>query len=487
MFHIGMIRLLLLAQLFLVIAHGADTKPNIVLLMADDQGWGETGYNGHPQLKTPHMDAMAASGLRFDRFYAAAPFCSPTRAAVMTGRHPNRSGVFGPNWSTRPEEVTVASILKAGGYSTGHFGKWHIGAVKKECPTSPLRMGFDESLAHDNFFELNPTFSRNGETPEPFQGESSEILVKEALKFIGKAKAQERPFFTVVWFGSPHDPYHALPEDQALYAHLKDDPLERRFAEIAMDRAIGNMRAGLKEMGLHENTLVWHKSDNGLTHEGLGKGAAQRAFNGGLREHKGTLYEGGIRVPSVIEWPAAITHGRRTNVLAVSSDILPTLLELTGLKHPVPDRVLDGRSLAPWITGTAKSELRGSAVGFWQFDSKGESKNPSWMPEELTLGTTPTVREKKIIPFRNYQHPTPATENFNGGAAWIDWPWKIIWPKKGGTAFELYHLEHDPLEKQNLAQAEPERVTALTTALHTWQASVERSLSGADYAPKSAQ
>jgi arylsulfatase A-like enzyme len=476
-----MIRTLFLCFFFTGLL-AASERPNIILLMADDQGWGEVGYNGHPHLKTPHLDQMAASGLRMDQFYAAAPFCSPTRAAVMTGRHPNRSGVFGPNWSTRPEEVTIAAILKAAGYRTGHFGKWHIGAVKKDCPTSPNRMGFDESLAHDNFFELNPTFSRNGMEPETFQGESSEILVREALRFITADGEVTRPFFTVIWFGSPHDPYHALPEDAALYAHLNDDALARRLAEItAMDRAIGQLRDALAKNGMRENTLVWHKSDNGITYEGLGKGAAERVFNGGLRERKGTLYEGGLRVPCVLEWPAVIKSPRRSQVLAVSSDILPTLLDLTGLKHPVPDRVLDGRSLAPWIHGSAKDEVRGHPIGFWQYDSRAEMKNAPWMPEELMLGTTPTVRENKVIPFKNFHHPIPATENFGGGAAWIDWPWKLVKQKNKKGAFELFHLERDPGETTDLMLSEPEQVSRLTSALHVWQASVERSLSGADY------
>ncbi|MHC4285369.1 MAG: sulfatase-like hydrolase/transferase, partial [Planctomycetota bacterium] len=133
-------------------AKSTGRRPNIVLIMSDDQGWGETSYNGHPHLKTPVLDEMASSGLRLDRFYAASPVCSPTRASCMTGRHANRSGAFGAGWSTRPEEVTIAQILKDAGYRTAHYGKWHIGAVKKGSPVSPNNMGFDESFSHDNFF-----------------------------------------------------------------------------------------------------------------------------------------------------------------------------------------------------------------------------------------------------------------------------------------------------------------------------------------------
>ena len=137
----------------------AQNRPNIILLMGDDHGWEETGYNGHPYVHTPILDDMAASGLRFDRFYAAHPSCSPTRGSVLTGRHPNRYGTFAPNWSIRPDEITIADLLQEAGYATGHFGKWHVGPVKSDSPTNPGAMGFDEWLSHDNFFELNPILS----------------------------------------------------------------------------------------------------------------------------------------------------------------------------------------------------------------------------------------------------------------------------------------------------------------------------------------
>ena len=144
--------------------------PNFVLLMGDDHGWDEVGFNGHPFVKTPVLDEMAANGLRFDRFYSGHPSCSPTRGSFLTGRHPNRYGTFSPNWSIRPEETSIAHLLKKAGYACAHFGKWHLGPVKKESPTNPGNMGFDEWLSHDNFFELNPVLSRNGETPRKIEG-----------------------------------------------------------------------------------------------------------------------------------------------------------------------------------------------------------------------------------------------------------------------------------------------------------------------------
>ncbi|MFZ5833181.1 MAG: sulfatase, partial [Planctomycetota bacterium] len=203
-----------------------DQRPNIILLMGDDHGWEETGYNGHPYLKTPVLDEIAATGLRFENFYAAHPSCSPTRGSFLTGRHPNRYGTFTPGSSIRPQEITIAHVLGKAGYECGHFGKWHLGPVKAASPTNPGAMGFHEWVSHDNFFELNPSLSRMGGPPEVIQGESSEIIVQEALRFMDRAQRKNKPFFTVVWFGSPHEPYSGLPEDLALY-----DDLPAKYAD----------------------------------------------------------------------------------------------------------------------------------------------------------------------------------------------------------------------------------------------------------------
>ena len=166
--------------------------PNIILMMSDDHGWEETGYNRHPHVKTPVLDEMAASGLKFEHFYAAHSSCSPTRASFLTGRHPNRMGTFRPGFSLRPEEITIAHLLAKSGYHCMHLGKWHVGAVKAASPVKPGAMGFHEWLSHDNFFEMNPSFSHNGGPPEIFEGESSEILIREAIA--GLARTTNRPF-----------------------------------------------------------------------------------------------------------------------------------------------------------------------------------------------------------------------------------------------------------------------------------------------------
>jgi arylsulfatase A-like enzyme len=284
-----------LALLLLLIGFSLESKspkPNVILLMGDDHGWEEVGYNDHPYVKTPYLDEMASAGLRLDNFYAQ-PTCSPTRGSVLTGRHPNRYGIFRPGYSIRPKETTLAHLLKDAGYATAHFGKWHVGPVKQSSPTNPGAMGFEHWLSHDNFFEMDPVFSLNGGPPKKIYGESSEILIDEAMKYIEKKKEAEQPFLLVIWYGSPHEPYSGLETDLELYRDLPEkysnrqvsltsnetglrvkrplrDVLIERYAEItAMDRSIGKLRNGLKTLGLKNNTLLWYCGDNGIPPSGL--------------------------------------------------------------------------------------------------------------------------------------------------------------------------------------------------------------------------
>ncbi len=460
----------------------AGTRPNIVLVMADDQGWGETGYNGHPVVRTPVLDTMAAGGLRLDRFYAAAPVCSPTRISVLTGRHPNRSGVFRPNYSTRPEEVTIAQILRTAGYRTGHFGKWHVGAVKAASPVNPARMGFDEYLSHDNFFELNPPLSRNGADPEILEGESSEIVAAAASDFVRRAVGEGAPFFVIIWFGSPHSPYSALPEDASLYQDVEGEELRLRFAEItAMDRAIGRFRETLAELGVARETLLWYTSDNGITNEGIPEPQRAGLFNGPWRGRKATIWEGGFRVPAIIEWPAVVRESRTSSFPAVTSDIFPTLLDLLGLASPFPARPIDGISIRRLIEGDTSTE-RGRPIGFWIYDVATELENPRWIDPDLARGTTPTVRNPGID-FLNFRHPVARTADFGGRAAWTGDRYKlVVLPGTGGgIRTELYDLLEDPGETKDIADRFPDLVDRMKADLHAWQSSVERSLTGADY------
>lgn len=469
----------------------AGEKPNILLVMADDQGWGDTAYNGHPVLKTPHLDAMSKNGLRFDRFYAAAPVCTPTRASVMTGRHPNRMGAFKWGHSLRPQETTIAEALKQAGYATGHFGKWHLGSVRIGSPVNPGASGFDHWLSAPNFYDNDPILSREGKAVQ-LKGESSMIAADAALEFIQQQQKLGKPFLAVVWFGSPHGPHRAAEQDRR---HYKDQGKKADWlGEITgLDRAVGKLRAGLREMNIHENTLFWYCSDNG----GL------KTESSGGRGRKGSIYDGGLRVPGIIEWPARIKQPRVTNILANTSDIYPTLLELVGVKIE-KQAPLDGVSLVGVIDGTMAARNRG--MGFWSYPGRGiKTPSAAWMAELLKAQQAGDIdgddaRLRKDAGKITKQYPE---DTFPGHSAWIDWPWKLHRidgadrePKKGrkgkaksnklstrtkGIKFELYNLAEDPMETNDLSTRHGDRVNAMRASLEAWLASVTHSLNGKDY------
>ncbi len=477
----------------------ADVRPNIILLMGDDHGWEETGYNGHPHVKTPVLDEIAATGLRLDRFYAAHPSCSPTRASFLTGRHPNRMGTFAPGWSLRPEEITIAQILRRAGYRCGHFGKWHVGTVKAGSPTNPGAMGFHEWVSHDNFFELNPSLSRNGGPPEVFEGEGSEVVVNEAIRFIDGAKEAGQPFFTVVWFGSPHEPYSGLPADLAPYDDLpakyskevsltsnetggpvtrpQGEVLRERYAEVtAMDRAIGLLRKYLAAQGLRQDTLLFYCGDNGTS--------ADAALGAPHRGVKGQVYEGGTLVPGLIEWPARIPEPRRTSVRASTSDLLPTLCAL--VDQPLPSRPLDGVDLTGVLDG--KVTERPGPLYFWEYNTERlASSNPTpWIDPELQNGTTPLVKlmgGKATRDFRNFRHPAITEDDYRGPRAIIDGRFKLVIHEHndGNARRELFDLQADPAENDDLVPEQPALVKRLQTRLRDWQQSVMHSLTGVEY------
>lgn len=189
----------------------AEERPHIVLVMADDQGYGDAGFTGHPFVMTPNLDAMAKAGVVFNRFYASAPVCSPTRASVMTGRHPFRGNVPNHGHYLRPNETTIAEALRGAGYVTGHFGKWHIGSVQAASPTCPGQAGFDGWLSGSNFFDNDPYLSRNGKY-EQIKGPGSVITMDATIAFLNKHKDGGKPMFAVTWFPSPHDPHRETPQ-----------------------------------------------------------------------------------------------------------------------------------------------------------------------------------------------------------------------------------------------------------------------------------
>lgn len=415
-------------------ATAAETPPNIILVMADDQGWGQTGYYNNPVLKTPNLDAMADNGLRFDRYYAAAPVCSPTRASVLTGRTNLRTGVLSHGYALRRQEKTIAQALKTVGYSTGHFGKWHLNGLRgpgvpilAEDSHNPGAFGFDEWLSVTNFFDRDPIMSRKGEFIE-FKGDSSEIIVDEALKFIGRQAKADKPFLTVIWYGTPHNPFMASDEDTKEFAHLDTASKDQHGELVAMDRSIGALRKGLRDFNIADNTLVWFTSDNG----GLPKITPSTV--GDLRGFKGSLYEGGLRVPSIVEWPAHITRPRVTEFPSVAMDIFPTVAEIVGLPDSVMQKPQDGQSLKGLFT-------------------------ESWSKREQ-----------------------PISFSCFGDSALLDNNFKLLLTGKGKKqTFELYDLAADPKESKNLYESRPEVAARMTTLLETRNKSIEDSLAGKDY------
>ena len=454
----------------------AERKPNFVLVMADDQGWGDMGYTGYPGLKTPNFDALAHEGLRFDNFHAAAPVCSPTRGSVMTGRTPNRFGCFSWGYPLRPQETTIAEALKPAGYRTGHFGKWHLGSVQKNSPVNPGASGFDTWVSAPNFFDLDPILSDQGKAVL-FKGDSSDITVDLALKFIRECAQKQQPFLAVVWFGSPHAPHKALPADAALYAGLPKEKQHFCGEITAMDRAFGKLRASLRELGLRDQTVLWYCSDNGALPE-VGS-------SGGRRGHKSQIYEGGLLVPALLEWPARVPQPRVVTMPCATYDIYPTLLELAGVtvaKQPP----LDGISLVPVLKGKLKE--RPKPMGFWSYPASGvQTPSEQWMNE---LYADQQAGREPADPARLFSNAGQiktgfALNDFPGHAAWLDNAWKLhrIENKKNQTVkWELYDLVADPKEANNLAEKEAARAAAMRAQLEAWLKSVAGSLNGADYA-----
>lgn len=452
-----------------------DTEPpNIVLVMADDQGWGDMAYNGHPHLKTPNFDAMAREGIRFDNFHSAAPVCSPTRGSVMTGRTPNRYACFSWGHPLRPQETTLAEVLKGSGYVTGHYGKWHLGGVQKASPVSPGASGFDHWISAPNFFDLDPILSDEG-VAKQFQGDSSDVTADLAIQFIRERSNQKQRFLAVVWFGSPHSPHQALEEDRELYV---DQPkkVQDFYGEItAMDRAFGRLRQELRELDIEDNTVLWYCSDNGAL--------PKIGSTGGRRGNKGSIYEGGLLVPALLEWPALFKAPKVITEPCVTSDIFPTVLAMAQVKlEKTP--ILDGINLLPLLEGAEKK--RSQAIGFWNA-KQGGRKTPSeeWMQDLLkaqSQGEEPEDPERLFANAAVIGTPVPLNR-FPGHSAWLDGSWKLhrIEDKKGQVEWELYDLSADAAESRVLFAEQPERVPQMQAALEDWLESVAKSLNGEDY------
>ncbi len=351
----------------------------------------------------------------------------------MTGRTNDRTGTLSHGYALRRQEITISQIFQQAGYITSHFGKWHLDGLRgpgvpilKTDTHHPGHFGFDHWLSVTNFFDRDPILSRLGRFEE-YLGDSSEIVVAEALAFIQRQLPAGSPTFTVVWFGSPHSPFRADEADLVGFADLNEQSRQHYGELVAMDRSIGTLRSGLRKLGIENNTLVWFCSDNG----GLPK--IEPSTVGPLRGHKGTIYEGGLRVPAIIQWPAVIQSPRQTDFPASVADMLPTLLAITSLPHPDPNRPLDGINLVPVME--QESDRRGQPIFF----------------------------------------------RHTGRAALIDNQWKLLTDDLSRGKFQLYNLALDQSEQHDVAATEPQVFGKLCEQMASWNQSVDASHAGQDY------
>lgn len=424
---------------------GAETtaRPNFVVFLADDLGWGDLGCYGHPQIKTPALDRFAAQGVRFTQCYSACGVCSPSRSAILTGRTPYRNGVY--RWipenhpvHLRTSEITISKLLQERGYQTCHVGKWHLnGFFNSPRQPQPHDHGFDHWMATQNNAapsHKNPTnFVRNGEPVGPLQGYSSHLVVEEAIRWL-RQRDPQRPFFLNVWTHEPHLPIESDPQYMALY-DTPDVGLRQHHGNVTqLDAAFGKLMAALDELQLADSTLVLFTADNGPEGSGLpdlkNPGSQRdrtRGSTGGLRGRKRDDFEGGIRVPGLVRWPNQIPAGSESHVPVIGTDIFVTFCELA--RVPVPqDRVIDGGSMVPAFTGKPVKRARPL---YWR-----------------THISSPASR-----------------------VALRDGDWKIV-ANKQLDQFLLFNLADDPQEKRDLAQDEPTRFAQLKEALLALNAEV---------------
>ncbi|TWT84188.1 Arylsulfatase [Planctomycetes bacterium CA13] len=403
-------------------------KPNILLILADDLGYEDLGFQKSPDIQSPNVDRLAEGGIQFSDGHVSASVCSPSRAGLMTGRYQQR---FGHESNSPPQphgmhvdEVTLGQKLQSAGYRTGIIGKWHLGSSDAHYPTARgfdyfygLREGsrkyfYDEK--NDDKPGNHHGIEENGQQVR-FDGYLTDVLGDQAIKFI--RDEQDKPFFLYLSFTAPHGPLQATQEDLNRFSHIENKKRRTYAAMVwAMDRAIGKVLAELDAQELTDNTLIWFLSDNG--------GPPQNASsNFPLAGHKGIKFEGGIRVPFVLHWKKKFPEGGKFSSMVSSLDILPTCVAAAAsnlTSDTDNDHPLDGVNLLPYLTGETK-----------------------------------TVPHQKL-----YWHKL-------WFSAMRDGPWKLIYVQDYGYA--IYNLDRDPSELHNLAKTEPERLANMTEDLNRWK------------------
>lgn len=442
----------------------AQTKPNIVYILADDLGYGDLSCYGQKFFKTPTLDSLARHGIRFTQHYTGSPVCAPSRASLMTGRDPGHSRVrgnyeagpygFGAGWPLQPKDYTIAEVLKLGGYATAIIGKWGLGV--QETTGAPGKQGFDYSYGHLNQGHAHNQFPdhlfRNGNREEISankQGQtgafSGDLLTQDAMQYLDNQR-RDQPFFLYLTYTTPHA--ELLVPDDSLFQACKRIVQDRPFTTakvggtsniyggyrsqehpaaayaamvVRLDRDIKKVVDRLKKNGLHDNTIIMFASDNGPHREG---GADPSYFNssGGLRGAKRDVYEGGIRTPFIVYWPGIIAAGSVSGHVSSFWDIMPTLAEIAGVNLKKSNIPTEGISLLPTLKGHPKDQREHDYL-YWEF----------------------------------HEGPTSHQAIRSG-----DWKAVRLNPE---ASVELYNLKDDPAEKVNVASLHPQVATKLKATI----------------------
>lgn len=443
-------------------------------------GWGDVGFNGHPVIRTPHLDAMSREGVRFDRFYAPT-VCSPTRGSCLTGRHPFRYGIVNANVGRLPpSEHTLAEQLKAVGYTTGHFGKWHLGTLTNDIQdgrrggrdtlaySPPWMHGFDAMFSTEQAVPTwDPAISQPFLTKfwtgpgkyatENLEGDASRVVMDRAVDFIRQAVTDKKPFLTYIWFHAPHQPFKAGEAHRQLYAEQRGREQHYFGCITALDEQMGRLRAELADLGIADQTILWFVSDNGPEgNAGQAPGSA-----GPLRGRKRDLWEGGIRVPGVLEYPAVLKSAQKIDTPCVTSDFVPTILDFVGVE-PTGPGPLDGVSIRPLLEG--KPFQRPQGIGFeyskmasridQQYKLVALLEEPPREDRKATKAAKAADADQNQPPVRQGKIK-PATSDG-------------ITPIK---QYLLFDIASDPAEQHDLAEKFPERVQEMSSALAAWRQS----------------
>lgn len=414
--------LLVLTPSVALLAAGT-AKPNIVVFLADDMGWGDSSIYGHELIQTPNLDKLESQGVKFTQCYSACGVCSPSRSAILTGRTPYRNGVYrhlsgNHQAHLRASEITYPKLLQSNGYETCHVGKWHLNS-KTQFNTSeypqPGDHGYDYWMAtHNNAVpsHRNPNnFVRNGEPVGELEGFSALLVAAEATRWLSEIRDESKPFALSIWFHEPHSPIATDPRFSDLYDGHENSTYMGNITQL--DQALGQVMQALHEAGVSDNTLLIFTSDNGPVRQFGGT-------TGGLRGGKRSDHEGGIRVPGVARWPGHIKPGTVSEVPVIGSDIFATALDVTGIPLP-KDRTIDGVSMVPAFAGK------------------------------------PVERK---IPLFWRTHVSPPGDR----VALRIGDWKLV-GNDTLTEFQLYEIQTDWKEEHDLAASMPEKTEALKLQL----------------------